>query len=200
MFSLCFLYALFMFSLSSFIQTGMEELPVRCALDVSPGTSRRRWDGGRGPWCNPADRRPGWSCGPSRAPPAGPLPPAAGIFPTKWNHQIGKEEGERIKVAGSYLLDHIFWIPLILKPYKAPWDSRDCTGFLGILGDSSEGKDQSALPIEWNANRQRRNPDDSRSVFNQEILAIDATSETPVAAVNKVDAVILNMETDHVAT
>lgn len=54
------------------------------------------------------------------------------------------------------------------------------------------------LPIEWNSDWQGGNSDNPRSVFDQHILTVDAGSEPSVTAVDKIDAVVLDMKTDHI--
>lgn len=55
-------------------------------------------------------------------------------------------------------------------------------------------------PIKRYADRQRSYPYRSTTVFDQQVLTVYSAAETSLAAIDEVQAVILNMETHHVAT
>lgn len=53
--------------------------------------------------------------------------------------------------------------------------------------------------IEWNSDWKRADSNRATAVFNEKILAVDTTAEIALAAVDKVQAVVANVEADHVA-
>jgi hypothetical protein len=52
--------------------------------------------------------------------------------------------------------------------------------------------------IKWNTNGQWPNTNRSPSMFHQEILAINTAAQTTLTAVNKVETIIFDLESNHV--
>jgi len=52
--------------------------------------------------------------------------------------------------------------------------------------------------IKWNTNGERPNTNWSPSMFHQEILAINTAAQAALTAVNKVETIIFDVESNHV--
>jgi hypothetical protein len=72
--------------------------------------------------------------------------------------------------------------------------------FLIRLHDPVGGFRQRDESIERDTDRQRSHSHRSAAVFDQQILTVHPTAETSLAAIDKVQTVILNVKTHHVAS
>ena len=53
-------------------------------------------------------------------------------------------------------------------------------------------------PIIWNADGQGLDPDASAMVLNDHLLPVDPAAQNPLAAIQEIDAVVLDVEPDQV--
>lgn len=68
------------------------------------------------------------------------------------------------------------------------------------LHDLVGGLRQRDEPVERNADRQRSHAHRPTAVLDQQILPVHPAAEAPLAAVDEVQTIILNMKTHHVAS
>lgn len=101
---------------------------------------------------------------------------------------------------GVFLQQHFEGFQPINKALRViePVDAED--NLLIRMHDFRCGLRQRDEPVERYTDRQRSYPHRSTAVFDQQVLTVHSAAETSLAAIDEVQAVILNMETHHVAT